>query len=63
LQFREAIRLRPDFAEAHFCLGIVLLREPGHREESVVHLRRALQIRPDFEPARSALERLGEAGP
>ncbi len=39
-EFRTAIRLKPDFAEAHYNLGIAL-RAEGKREEAVAEFRKA----------------------
>jgi len=50
----EAIRLEPDFAEAHFALGAALL-EAGRREEAAAEFGRVLQLRPGD---RSALRML-----
>ncbi len=46
-QFREAIRLRPDFAEAHNNLGLVLI-QAGDDEGGIAALREAVRIRPDY---------------
>jgi tetratricopeptide (TPR) repeat protein len=62
-EFEAAVRQDPDFAQAHYCLGIGLAMSGGRREEAMEHLERALEIRPDFPLARSALERLRNAGP
>ena len=40
-EYREAIRLFPDFIEAHNNLGSLLVRQ-GHLEEGLVHLRAAV---------------------
>ena len=43
---REAIRLLPDFAEAHANLGL-LLDQSGRKAEAEIHYRRSLAINPD----------------
>jgi len=60
-QFESAVKLDPQSAAAQFCLGIGLARS-GRRGEAEEHLQRSLEIRPDFEPARRALERLRSEG-
>jgi tetratricopeptide (TPR) repeat protein len=62
-ELKSAIRLRPDYPEAHFLLGMVLLRDPKERDAAIAHLRRSLELRPDFDLARKELERLGAPGP
>ena len=44
-EFREAIRLRPDFAEAHNNLGLVLI-QAGDDEGGIAALREAVRISP-----------------
>lgn len=44
--FREAIALRPDFAEAHDNLGGTLL-QAGRTDEAVAEFQESLRIRPD----------------
>ncbi len=46
--FREAVRLRPDLAEAHRNLGSVL-EKLGRSEEATSAYREALRLRPDLE--------------
>lgn len=41
--FREALRLKPDYAKAHNNLGVVLLRQ-GKPNEAMRHYQQALQI-------------------
>lgn len=52
--FREAIRTRPDYAEAHNNLGLVLL-QAGNDEEGIAALREAVRIAPDYAEARTNL--------
>ena len=52
---REAVRLKPDFAIAHFNLGCALV-EQGQRDEAAQHLREALRLKPNYAEARKKLE-------
>ena len=52
--YAMAIRLRPDFAEAHNNLGTLAGRE-GRWPEAVDHFRRAIELRPTFEAAQRNL--------
>jgi tetratricopeptide (TPR) repeat protein len=52
--FREAIRIRPDFAEAHNHLGLVLI-QTGEDEAGIASLREAVRISPDYAEARANL--------
>ena len=45
--FRTAVKIKPDYAEAHNNLGSAL-RQRGELDEAVGHLQTALQIRPDY---------------
>ncbi len=53
-EFRDAIRLRPDFAEAHNHLGLVLI-QTGEDEAGIASLREAVRISPDYAEARANL--------
>ena len=48
--YAQALALRPDFAEAHNNLGIIL-EEQGQLDAAVVSFEKALAIRPDFAEA------------
>ena len=52
--FREAIRLRPDFAEAHNHLGLVLM-QGGDDAAGIAALREAVRLAPDYAEARTNL--------
>jgi len=45
--FREAIRLQPDYEQAHLNLAIVLSQR-GRQEEARYHFEIALRLRPDY---------------
>ena len=48
--YREALKRRPDYPEAHNNLGIVL-RRLGNEQEAAAHYREALRFRPDYPEA------------
>ena len=48
--YREALRLRPDYAEAHVNYA-VLLRSRGEETEATRHYHEALRLRPDYPEA------------
>jgi hypothetical protein len=52
--FREALAADEGDADAHYALGLVLLRL-GRREEAAPAFERALALRPDFDAARRGL--------
>ncbi len=68
--YQQALRLQPDYADAHYNLGNALLQQ-GKQAEAIDHFRQTLHINPDHAPAQSnlvnALRRLGmgkeNAGP
>jgi tetratricopeptide (TPR) repeat protein len=53
-EFREATRLRADFAEAHNNLGLVLIQS-GDDEAGIAALREAVRISPDYADAHDNL--------
>jgi Flp pilus assembly protein TadD len=52
--FREAVRLKPDFARAHFNLGVALYRR-GDRAGAAAALREAGRLDPGDPDIRGAL--------
>jgi tetratricopeptide (TPR) repeat protein len=48
--FRRALEINPDLAQAHHNLGIAL-QEQGRLEEAVASYRRALELKPDYTTA------------
>jgi Flp pilus assembly protein TadD len=45
--FRQALSIRPDWAEAHSLLGSALA-ETGHYKEAEAELRKAVALKPDY---------------
>jgi cytochrome c-type biogenesis protein CcmH/NrfG len=56
-EFAEAIRVDPQFAAAHYNLGITL-RQQQKAQEAAQEFQKVLSIDPNFQPARAALDRL-----
>jgi protein O-mannosyl-transferase len=44
-QYRQAVALRPDYAEAHYNLGRLLV-EQGHLDDAIAHYQKAVAINP-----------------
>jgi tetratricopeptide (TPR) repeat protein len=53
-ELREALRLRPDYAEAHNNTGLVLAQN-GDDEKAIDEFRAAVRIRPDYADAHANL--------
>jgi serine/threonine protein kinase/Flp pilus assembly protein TadD len=53
-EYREAIRLKKDYAPAHNNLGIVL-RDKGQFDEAIAEYRKTLRIKRDFAPGHNNL--------
>ncbi len=45
--YRNALRLRPDYADAHANLAMSLLTQPEGRNEAMAHLETALRLKPE----------------
>jgi tetratricopeptide (TPR) repeat protein len=52
--YERALQLDPDFAEAHFNLGNLLLRT-GRRNDAIAHFESAVRLKPDFAEAHTNL--------
>ncbi len=50
VHFKQAIAIKPDFAEAHLNLGVALAKQ-GRLDEAIVHFQQAIAIKPDFAEA------------
>jgi Flp pilus assembly protein TadD len=56
-EFREALRLRPQFAGAHYNLGLVYQKQ-NRKDDAAREFRQVLALDPQFRPAREALLKL-----
>ena len=54
-QFRESIRISPDYAKAHNNLGNTLLYK-GRLDEAIASYREALRLNPDYAIAQENLK-------
>ena len=54
-QYREAIRIKPDFVDVYNNWGIALLKE-GKTQEAITRFEKALELKPDYADARNNLE-------
>ncbi len=55
--FQQALRIRPDYAEAHYNLGLAFT-QLGRIDQAIAHYQQALRINPDYAQAQTALARL-----
>jgi len=53
-QYHEALRLKPDYPEAHYNLGLDLYGA-GKVSEAIAEYREALRLKPDYAAARDTL--------
>jgi tetratricopeptide (TPR) repeat protein len=49
-QFEAALRLQPDFAQAHNNLGDALSKMPGRLNDAIAQYEEALRLQPDDAP-------------
>jgi tetratricopeptide (TPR) repeat protein len=56
-QYKQALRIKPDYADAHYNLGNALI-QAGRVQEAIGHYEQALRIKPDFVLAQNALARV-----
>jgi tetratricopeptide (TPR) repeat protein len=54
--YLEALRLKPDYVEAHNSLGVAFARK-GNVDMALKHFQKALQINPNFSYARDNLKK------
>ena len=48
--YQKALQIKPDYAEAHYNLGIAL-QQKGRMDEAITHYQKALEIKPDYAKA------------
>jgi tetratricopeptide (TPR) repeat protein len=54
-EFQTALRIYPDYMDAHYNLGGIMAKTPAQWPEAISHLEAALQIDPDNAEAHNAL--------
>jgi tetratricopeptide (TPR) repeat protein len=59
-EHETALRLKPDYAEAHYNLAVALLRTPGRGREAKAHLDAFYRLWPDKAQAREIIGALPE---
>ena len=55
--WEQALRINPDYASAHYNLGIAL-EQAGRVSEAIGHYEQALQINPNMAEVKNRLARL-----
>ena len=55
-EYREAIKLKPGFAEAHNGLGLAL-QHKGQTDDAIAEYRKAIELKADYQLARDNLAR------
>jgi tetratricopeptide (TPR) repeat protein len=55
-KYHEAIRLKPDYAEAHSNLGLALVSK-GQIDGAIRAFQEAIRLKPDFAEANNSLAR------
>lgn len=53
--YRDALRVRPNYAEAHGNLGMALLNQPGRKQEAIEQLETAVRLKPELWQAENNL--------
>ena len=53
--YRDALHVRPDYAEAHANLAMSLLTVPGAKDEAIGHLETAVRLKPELWQAENNL--------
>jgi hypothetical protein len=60
-QYEAALRIKPDYEEAQYNLGLALLKVPGRMAVATAHLEALSRLRPGLAVARQMVERLHAA--
>jgi tetratricopeptide (TPR) repeat protein len=57
MHWEQALRINPEYADAHYNLGMAL-ENTGNVREAMLHYEQALRIKPDHVDAQNGLARL-----
>jgi protein O-GlcNAc transferase len=60
--FRKALEIKPNYAEAHYHMGLALA-DKGRLADAIASYRKALTIKPDYAEARKHLNQATETRP
>jgi tetratricopeptide (TPR) repeat protein len=53
--YEEALRLKPDYVEAHYSLGVAWSQMPGRLKDAIAEYEEALRLQPDYAAAHNNL--------